>query len=225
VPWWKHLVAAWFALHVLGTCEAAIPDPRFAMNKDKWKDKRVQTEFAIWAPKLGMTKKELHRTLWRFGRSAGKVHAVMDVPFKPYMWLTGNRQRWSMFAGGALDVDHYEVRGRLCDDDVACPWQRLYRTQDPEANTHAEILEFGRIRSLVSAASFNGHGTVRKRLCNAIASRFFAERPEIQIIECSFVRRRLPPPKWDAPPPSEPERGRIVTLKRGPSVSIKRGAR
>lgn len=215
--WWRHAIALWVVVHVASTCVSAVPDPRFAMKKDTWKDPRVQAEFNTWARRFGMERAAFEDLMWRLGSTGVQAHALIDAPFAPYFWLSANRQRWPMFGAGSAESDRYEVRVRSCrGEESACPWTRVYRTADATARTLATELESPRVRSLVSTASYRGHGSVRRRTCSAVAHALFsADAPSgIVEVECSFLRERARAPRAAAPQPPAPERERVMRYTR-----------
>lgn len=211
-----HLVALWFVVHVASTCVSAIPDPRFAMKKDLWKDARVQSEMDRWARTFGVDEQRFEDGLWRFGTWASDAHAALDAPFAPYFLLSGNKQRWPMFGAGSPEADCFEVRARRCreEDEVACPWETLYGTGSSEARMLADVLEAPRVRSLVSASSYRGFGAARTRLCRAVAHDVLGARDDLAEVECSYLRQIGVAPRDDAPAPPVPRRERAVRVTR-----------
>lgn len=210
-----HFVAAFLVMHVVAMFIEVIPDLRMGLDRKAWKEPRVSHELDRWAQRLHMDREQMEDILWTLGRGITDARQALRTPFKPYTKLSGQKQAWAMFVAGSRFRDRFQIRVRACGlKDPTCDWEVVYFRNDPEKRWMASVLENARVRSATFRWGWPQGQKSYQRGCRAIAKRMFAERDDVQYVQCRFEQTSSPDPRKPDAPQSEPVFSRERTERR-----------
>ena len=187
---------------------AAIPDVGRANGN--WDDPRVNDELTSWARALGLSPSSFKRSLQTMVDDVVGIRRLAMKPFRPLLDATGLRQAWVVFVAGTRQADRFEVVGFRNDGVVV----DLYRRGDDTAQHDATLIEGSRFRNATFLAAWPDQRGKRwrRRVCDILARRAFADDDALTSVRCSFLRRRNVKP-GEGPIPEE-QRTLAVTVRR-----------
>ena len=210
--WRRQAVAVAVLVWVAICAVAAIPDVGRANGN--WNDPRVNDELTSWANALGLSPSTFKRSLQTLADDVVGVRRLAMKPFRPLLDATGLRQAWVVFVAGTRQADRFEVVGFRTDGTVV----DLYRRGDDTAQHDATLIEGSRFRNATFLAAWPDQRGKRwrRRVCDIVARRAFADKDTLTSVRCSFLRRRNVKP-GEGPIPDE-KRTLAVTVRRDGSA-------
>lgn len=211
---WRRQAVAVAVLVWVAICGvAAIPDVGRANGN--WNDPRVNDELTSWAKALGLPPSAFKRSLQTVVDDLVGVRRLVMKPFRPLLDATGVRQSWVVFVAGTRQADRFEVVGFRDDGTVV----DLYRRGDDTAQHDATLIEGSRFRNATFLAAWPDQRGKRwrRRVCDIVARRAFANDDALTSVRCSFLRRRNVKP-GEGPIPDE-TRTLAVTVRRDGSTA------
>jgi len=210
---WPLIRALLIALHITAVFVVSFPHSKIADPK-RWKLKRTQDEFALWAERLtqwgwAYTSAELEANLWKVAQSYLAVRHAVAAPFEPYTQLTDAKQRWGMFR--APNRTPYAL---LIEVRESRKWRTIYLSRSSEHVYLQSTLENNRFRKLLGRIGRDRR--LFRRIATWVARRAFDDYPN-----ASHVRARvlmytsLKPEEVRAGKPRPQRTHRVRRFKRG----------
>jgi hypothetical protein len=171
---------------------SAIPSPEGGMNRQNWKERTVQAEFAMWAARFGMQEPVFEDRLWAFASVYQHVLDVILTPVDEWEDLSGMSQSWKMFVAPHRFPSRLQIQARTSPD---AEWETVFEERSETAMWHAEIFDTERLRSAIFRWSWPNFVRSYHNACEAFANLLFAERADVQAMRCRFQTGASPSPE------------------------------
>lgn len=165
-------------------------------NREVWKTKHNQAQFAQWSEALGtlgidLTPKQFEDELWRFVRSYLGFQRPAARALRPLSAQLGVNQSWRMFSNPQTHPARVHV-----DLDRGAGFAPLYVSRSDEFDWRRKQFDHNRMRKLVGRIVRKGRPRSHREFVNWIAAQTRDEFPDATRVRVRLFR-------WPTPSPAE----------------------
>lgn len=168
---WPHVRAALVLFHVAAMVVLATPAQQGGLSRSMWKERSVQSEFAMWSRRLSawgiaLSPAEVEERSYRLMERWMGVREIVTAPFGRYAHSVGAVQSWRMFTGPQL----YPTVLRV-DVERDGVWEPVFARGSKEHKWQGEVLDHARLRKMFVWFTLPGRERAYGELVDWLAAR------------------------------------------------------
>lgn len=189
--WWPHVRAALLALHIVAILLLSFPGSSKLGDKRRWKERRTQTQLALWAERLRgwgmeMSNEEFEAELWDLAQTYLRVRGVVTAPFEPYANFAP--QGWGMFKAPPKEPTAFRIAVQADGR-----WLIVHDSRERDLAYLAHMLGNNRFRKQLGRTARDP--VLFEQLATWLARRTFDDHPDISVVRISIERTSSLPPE------------------------------